>query len=72
MYSKPNNWAARPEELNIEPDSQELQRIPKTTQTISLEEGKKILLILEKFEEDDDVNAVYHNMEITEELMAEM
>lgn len=66
------NMQKKLEELNIEAESQELQRIPKTTQTISLEEGKKILLILEKFEEDDDVNVVYHNMEMTDELLEEM
>lgn len=66
------NMQKKLEELNMEPESQELQRIPKITQTVSLEDGKKILLILEKFEEDDDVNAVYHNMEMTEELMKEM
>lgn len=66
------NMQKKLEELSIEPESQELQRIPKSTQTVSFEDGKKILLILEKFEEDDDVSAVYHNMEITEELMAEV
>ncbi|MBL4710271.1 MAG: YebC/PmpR family DNA-binding transcriptional regulator [Flavobacteriales bacterium] len=66
------NMQKKLEELKIEPESQELQRIPKTTQTVGIEEGKKILLILEKFEEDDDVNAIFHNMEMTDELMEEM
>lgn len=66
------NMQKKLEELSIEPESQELQRIPKTTTALDLEEGKKVLNIIEKFEEDDDVNAVYHNMEITEELAAEM
>lgn len=62
------NMQKKLEELNVEPESQELQRIPKTTQEVDLETGKKVLLIIEKFEEDDDVNTVYHNMEMTEEL----
>lgn len=66
------NMQKKLEELSIEPESQELQRIPKTTTALDLEEGKKVLNIIEKFEEDDDVNAVYHNMEMTEELAAEM
>ncbi len=66
------NMQKKLEELSIEPESQELQRIPKTTTTLDLEESKKVLNIIEKFEEDDDVNAVYHNMEMTEELAAEM
>lgn len=57
------------EGLGIEAESQELQRIPKTTQKVKEEIEKKVLLIIEKFEEDDDVNAVFHNLSITEELM---
>ena len=62
------NMQKKLEELGIEAESQELQRIPKTTQAVELEDGKKIINIIEKFEEDDDVNTVYHNMEMTEEL----
>ena len=28
--------------------------------------------LIDKMEEDDDVNAVYHNLEITEELLTQM
>ena len=37
-----------------------------------METGKKVLLVLEKFDEDDDVNQVFHNLEMTEELEGEM
>jgi len=66
------NMQKKLEELSIEAESQELQRIPNSTQDVDLEEGKKVLNIVEKFEEDDDVNTVFHNMELSEELMAEM
>ena len=66
------NMQKKLEELEIEPESQELQRIPKSTQSVGTEDAKKILLIIEKFEEDDDVNAVYHNMEITDEVLENM
>ncbi len=56
------------EELNVEPENQELQRIPKTTQEVDLETGEKVLLIIEKFEDNYDVNNVWHNLEMTEEL----
>ena len=56
------------EELNVEPENQELQRIPKTTQEVDLETGGKALLIIEKFEDNYDVNNVWHNLEMTEEL----
>lgn len=66
------NMQKKLEALGIEPESQELQRIPKTTQALDVEDGKKVLTMIEKFEDDDDVHAVYHNMEMTEELAAEM
>jgi len=28
--------------------------------------------LIDKMEEDDDVNAIYHNLEVTEELMDSM
>lgn len=66
------NMQKKLEELSIEAESQELQRIPTTTKTLDLEEGKKVLTIIEKFEDDDDVNNVFHDMEMTDELAAEM
>jgi YebC/PmpR family DNA-binding regulatory protein len=66
------NMQKKLEALEIEPESQELQRIPKTTQALSVEEGQKVLNIIEKMEEDDDVNTVFHNMEMTDELEAAM
>jgi len=48
--------------------SAELQRIPKDTQVLNLEDSKKIIQMIEKFEDDDDVKSVFHNLEMTEEL----
>lgn len=47
----------------------ELQRIPVDTTTLTLEDAQKVMKLIDKMEEDDDVNAVYHNLEITEELI---
>lgn len=60
------------EELNIEPESAELQRIPKTTVTLDKEAAQKVLKIIDYFEEDDDVTNVFHNMELTDELAGEL
>ena len=60
------------EELGIEPESAELQRIPHDTVKLTDEEAKKILKVIEIFEDDDDVQQVFHNLEISEALMAEM
>jgi YebC/PmpR family DNA-binding regulatory protein len=57
------------ESLKIEPESAQLQRIPKETAVLDLENAKKVMRLIELFEEDDDVQAVYHNLELTDELM---
>ncbi|MGM0635352.1 MAG: YebC/PmpR family DNA-binding transcriptional regulator [Bacteroidota bacterium] len=58
------------EELSIEPKNAEIRHIPKTTTSLSIEKSKRILDLIEKFEDDDDVQNVYHNLEITDELIA--
>ena len=57
------------EALNIEPESAGLQRIPKETTTLDLERARKAMKRIELCEEDDDIQAVYHNLELTDELM---
>ena len=47
----------------------ELQRIPVDTTKLAIEDAQKVMKLIDKMEEDDDVNAVYHNLEITEELI---
>ena len=66
------NMQKKLEELNIEVKNAELQRIPNTTKSLPVDEAQKILNIVEKFEDDDDVTNVYHNLELTEELMNSM
>ena len=57
------------DELGIEVKSAEVQRIPNNIKEVSEEHFKINMKMLERFEEDDDVQNVYHNMEITDELM---
>lgn len=57
------------EALNIEPISAELQRIPNITKEVSEEHFRTNMKMLDRFEEDDDVQNVYHNMQITETLL---
>lgn len=56
------------ENLNIEVKNSELQRIPTNTNELPLEDAKKIMKLVDKFEEDDDVQNVFYNLEITDEL----
>lgn len=60
------------EELGVEPENAELQRIPHETITLPIADAQKILKVIDIFEDDDDVQKVFHNLEITEELMEEM
>jgi YebC/PmpR family DNA-binding regulatory protein len=50
------------EELKVNVISSQLQRIPNTTVELTPEQKEQIYSLIEKFEEDDDVQAVYHNM----------
>jgi YebC/PmpR family DNA-binding regulatory protein len=60
------------EGLKIEIQNSELQRIPNNTKTISAEDAKLVLKLLDKLEEDDDVQQVFHNMELTKEILKVM
>ena len=60
------------EEMSIEPENAELQRVPKELIKLEKETAKKIMKIIELFEDDDDVQKVFHNLEITDEMIAEM
>ena len=64
------NMQKKLEELGIEPKSANLERIPTTTTTLSLSDAKSALHLIENLEEDDDVQNVFHNLEMTEELEA--
>ena len=57
------------EELNIEIQKSELQRIPNNFKTLSIEQAKDILKLLDLLEENDDVQQVFHNMTLTEETL---
>ena len=51
------------EENSIEILSSGFERIPQVTKKISAEEAEDVEKLLEKIEEDDDVQNVYHTMD---------
>ncbi len=51
------------EEKNIEIISSEFERIPTTTTKLTDEQKEDVEKLIERLEEDDDVNQVYHSME---------
>ncbi len=64
------NMQKKLEDLSIEPKSANLERIPTTTTTLNVSDAKVALGLIEALEDDDDVQVVFHNLEMTEELAA--
>ncbi len=59
-------------ELGIEPEEAGLKRIPNDTKKLDLESAKKVLRLIDVLEDDDDIQFVYHNLEMTDELADEL
>jgi YebC/PmpR family DNA-binding regulatory protein len=57
------------DELGVHAENAELQRIPINTKKLDAENAQKFLRMIEDFEDEDDVQSVYHDLEMTEELM---
>ncbi len=51
------------EKNNLEAEKSELQRIPKHTKQLSDEEVDEVLELIDKLEQDDDVQTVFHNLD---------
>lgn len=58
------------EKAGIKPESAELTMIPTTTADADTETGQRVLRIMETLDDHDDVQAVYTNLNITEEMLA--
>ena len=56
-------------EMSIEIESAEIHRMPNDTKKLDLNDSLKILNIIEKFEENEDVQQVFHNLNITAEII---
>jgi len=54
------------EEMKIDVENAQLQRIPKTTVKLDDDSAQKVLRFIELIEEDDDIQNVYHNLELSE------
>lgn len=60
------------EEMKIEPENASLQRIPNDFKTLDVHSALKVLRLIDDFEDNDDVQNVYHNLEMTEDLAKAM
>jgi YebC/PmpR family DNA-binding regulatory protein len=59
-------------ELGIEPEEAGLKRITNDTKKLDVESAKRVLKLIDALEDDDDIQFVYHNLEMTDELAAEL
>lgn len=76
IYTEPSDFDAVKKALqdgNIEPSLAEVTRIPKSEIKVSApEEAKKLLALIDALEEHDDVQDVYANFDIPDELLNEL
>ena len=69
LYAPFENFGAIQKELenrSINIISSWFERIPQTTKKLSLEQQEEVLKLIEKIEDDDDVQNVYHALHINE------
>ncbi|MCF8217402.1 MAG: YebC/PmpR family DNA-binding transcriptional regulator [Bacteroidales bacterium] len=60
------------EELGIETETSKLERIPHVRKELPLDKAQTVLKLIDMLDEDQDVQEVYHDLEITDELINEM
>ncbi|HJX70630.1 MAG TPA: YebC/PmpR family DNA-binding transcriptional regulator, partial [Bacteroidales bacterium] len=60
------------DEMRAEIINATLQRIPLKTKKLDLETSVKLMKLIEDFEDMDDVQSIYHNLEVTDELLEAM
>ena len=56
-------------ELSLEPREAGLQRLPTHTKEVSAEKFAQFMKLIDAIEDDDDVQKVYHNAEVSDELL---
>ena len=64
------NMQKKLEELGLEAENAELERIPNTHVQLSDDDFARVMKTIEALEDDDDVQKVFHNIEATDEQLA--
>ena len=60
------------EELGVEAENAELQRIPNTTVTLDDDVFGKVMKLIDALEDNDDVQNAYSNFDISDEEMEKL
>ena len=63
---------AKLEELGIEAESSTLERIPDTTIALDLDPARSVMKLIDVLEDDDDVQNIFHNLELSDDLLEEL
>lgn len=74
VYSERNEFAQVLQALNdagYTADESRLMLKPNTTLAVESEQGASVLNLIDSLEELDDVDSVYHNLELTDEMVAQ-
>jgi YebC/PmpR family DNA-binding regulatory protein len=53
----------------VKPENEEITQLPKAPKEVSVEDGKKVLRLMEALEDHDDVQHVYSDVNLTDELV---
>ena len=61
------NMQVKVNELELDVENAELQRIPMTTVELEEKEQQDVLNLIEQLDEDDDVQKIFHNLEIMDQ-----
>ena len=71
-YTSFGSMQQKLEQLGVESKSAELKRFPLSMIPADITTARNVMKLVDMLDEDEDVNAVYHNMELTEEVEAEL
>lgn len=66
------NISQKLEELSLEAKESGLQRIPSMNKEVTPKGFETLMKLIDRLEDDDDVQKVYHNIEFTDELAAQL
>lgn len=58
--------------MEMEIENAELQRIPNDSKSLSVDDSLKIMKMIDAFEDEEDVQNVYHNLELSDEVIEAM
>jgi len=60
------------QKAGVKTENAEITQVGKVPVGVTVEEGKKVLRLMDAIDDHDDVQAVYSNVNVTDELLAEM